>query len=82
MFEFLKTDQFKIVGSFIIGLGIMAILKPGCRGDTCKIMKAPPVEEVRATTYQIGEKCYQFKTDVISCPKEGVIESFEQAVRL
>jgi hypothetical protein len=81
MFEFLKTEQFKVAGSFIIGLGIMAILKPGCRADTCKIRKAPPVDEVQKSTYQIGDKCYQFKTQAITCPKEDIIESFEQPVR-
>lgn len=81
MFEFLKTEGFSIGGSFIIALGIMAILKPGCRGDTCRILKAPPLEEVTKSTYQVGEKCYQFKTETVTCPKDGFIESFQQDVR-
>lgn len=81
MFEFLRTEGFHNAGSFIIALGIMAILKPGCRGEGCRIMKAPPVEEVKASTYQVGSKCYQFKTEAVTCPKDGFIEAFEQNIR-
>jgi hypothetical protein len=76
MFEFLKSEAFNIVGSMIIGIGIMAVFKPACK-ENCEIRKAPAVEEVVNTTYQIGTKCYQFKTTETVCPETGVIESFQ-----
>ena len=76
MFEFLKSKQFNIAFSFLIGLGLMALLRPICRGAECMIQKAPPLDEVNKTTYQLGSKCYQFRSVTIDCPKDGVIEAF------
>jgi len=78
MFEFLKTERFSIISSFILGLGLMTLFKPVCNGDECRILKAPPLEEVTSSTYQLGGKCYQFRTQPISCPAGTVIEPFER----
>jgi hypothetical protein len=80
MFEFLKTESFNMASSFILGLALMTLLKPVCKGDECKILKAPPLEEVTNSTYQLGGKCYQFHTEPISCPTGTVIEPFERGL--
>lgn len=78
MFEFLKTKSFTYLFSFLLGLGIMALLRPICKGDSCLIQKAPDVQEITSSTYQLGSKCYQFKTEPVDCPvKGGAIEAFE-----
>jgi hypothetical protein len=77
IWDFMKTKNFNLVFSFILGLGIAAILRPACKGDQCITMKAPPVHEVQSTTYQLGSKCLQFKLETADCPKSGkVIEAF------
>ena len=81
MFEFLKTERFNMIFSFILGLGLVSLCKPECRGDECRIQKAPPYEEVKTSTYQLGQVCYQFHAEPISCPTTGVIEPFQQFVR-
>ncbi len=81
MFEFLKSETFNVVASFILGLGLMAILKPGCKGESCKLRKAPPFEEVKTSVYQLGSKCFKFDAEPMDCPKEGVIEPFERMAR-
>jgi hypothetical protein len=77
MFKFFETAQFRFFFSFMIGLGIMSLFRPLCKGTECQIVKAPPPHEVETTTYKIGAKCYQFKTGSVDCPGEGVIEAFE-----
>jgi hypothetical protein len=78
MFEFVKSKSFHTIASFIIGLGIAAVLTPtGCPTGICTVQKAPPVEEVTKSTYQLGSKCYQFKTEPTECSAAGVIEPFE-----
>lgn len=77
MFKFFETPQFRFFFSFMIGLGIMSLFRPLCKGNECQVVKAPPPHEVEKTTYKIGEKCYQFKTGTVECPAEGVIEAFE-----
>lgn len=77
IWDLMKTKKFNIVFSFIIGLGLAAILRPACKGDQCLHMKAPPVHEVEKTTYQIGNKCFQFSVENRDCPKTGkVVEAF------
>jgi len=77
MFEFLHSKNFNVIFSFIVGLGIMTLLKPICKGADCIHQKAPPIEEVNKSTYQLGSKCYQFRSEVVECSKEGVIEQFQ-----
>lgn len=81
LFDFMKSETFKVMGSFILGVGVMAVLKPGCRSTDCRIQKAPPLEEVTHSTYQIGQSCYQFQTQQLDCPKQGVIEPFIRNIR-
>ena len=76
MFEFLKSEGFKLVGSLILGIGLVAVFKPVCKGDNCIKQKAPFVDEIVKSTYQLGQKCYQFKTHTMVCPEKGVIEPF------
>ncbi len=76
MFEFLKSTKFHYLFSFILGLGLMALLRPICHGKECLIEKAPPLQEVNSSTYQLGTKCYQFRSTPVECPASGVVESF------
>lgn len=79
LWDMLKTKQFNLFFSVIIGIGLAAVLKPICKGDKCVTLKAPPVAEINTTTYQLGNKCYQFKTESTSCPKDSkvIIEAFQ-----
>ena len=75
-FRFLKTERFHQIFSFLVGFGLIALFKPMCKGDDCTTKKAPSVEEIEKTTYQIGSKCYRFKSGPIECRSEGVVEPF------
>jgi hypothetical protein len=76
MFEFLKSKNFHYLFSFLIGFGVVAILRPICDGNECIVEKAPPLSEVNSSTYQLGSKCYQFRSSAIECPRSGIVESF------
>ena len=62
MFDFLKSKQFHIVFNFIVGLFIILVLRPTCKGDNCIEHKNPVISELTSSTYQLGSKCYQFNT--------------------
>ena len=81
MFEFLKSHQFNYVFSFLVGLGIVSLFQSSCKGDACRILRAPPYEELQQSTYQLSKDCYKFHAAVIDCPNVGVIEPFERFVR-
>ena len=81
----MKSEYFHIGFSFLVGLGIVAILRPICQGEGCNVNKAPPPADWNNAVYSIGAKCYEFKTDVVDCPKttgaQSPIESFQSAAR-
>ncbi len=76
MFEFLKSKNFHYAFSFLLGFAMIAILKPICHGIECTIEKAPPLQEVNTSTYQLGSKCYQFRSLSVDCPANGIVEPF------
>jgi hypothetical protein len=57
--------------SFMIGFGIAAMFRPLCQGSECVVINGPPVSDVVNKVYQMGEKCVEFTTEVVNCPKEG-----------
>ena len=73
----LKNPLFGSIVSFMLGLAIIVIIAPICHGKECMIVRAPPIHEVRDSIYHIASKCYKFETVQMECPKEGVIEAFE-----
>lgn len=76
-FAFLKSESFAIISSVILGIGIVVIFKPMCKSSECIIQKAPSIDEITKTTYDIKGKCYQFHTKSVDCPTNGVIEPFQ-----
>ena len=76
MFGFVKSEKYSIAFSLILGVGLMAVLKPVCRDVDCTVKRGANPEEVIGSTYQINDKCYQFKTRSTECPNEGFIEAF------
>jgi hypothetical protein len=78
----LKNPNFNIIFSIVLGMALVFIAHPLCKGALCKpIEKAPPVNEMNGKVYRYGEKCYKYKSYVTKCPKTGIIESFSEIVR-
>jgi hypothetical protein len=78
LWDILKDERFSIIFSFMLGLGILAVLRPACDNDKCAKIKAPPVPDFDGKTFRIGDSCYKFKTKTKDCPAEGFIESFAE----
>lgn len=77
IWDFLRSKNFNLIFSFLIGLGLAAILRPVCKGDQCITLKAPPIKDMKDTTFELGSKCYQFSIENTDCPSKGVIEAFQ-----
>ena len=76
----LKNPIFCSLVSFMLGLALVVIVAPICRGRDCMVVKAPPIHEVKDSIYHIGTKCYKFETVQMECPAQGVIEAFESVI--
>lgn len=82
--DLMKSEWFHTLFSLLLGIGIIAILRPACKGDSCTVAKAPPPADWNGFVYRMGDKCYEFKTEVVQCPAAGgptAIESFVAANR-
>ncbi len=73
---FMRSRQFNIVFSFILGLFLVILFKPSCRGGACYDYRPPPVAEVCSGAYKLDDKCYKFRTRDVPCPPSGVIEPY------
>lgn len=62
IFDFIKTKKFHLLFSFLLGIFIVIIWRPVCSNEDCIKHELPNLEEINSSTYQIGSKCYQFKT--------------------
>jgi hypothetical protein len=75
----LKDEKFNIFFSFMVGIGIMCMIRPMCTGSDCNLNKAPSDKDFDKHAYRMGTgKCYEFKSEVTECPASGAIEAFRQ----
>jgi hypothetical protein len=75
--ELLANNNFNIFFSLLVGVGIICIIRPICKGADCTINKPPADPKFDQYVYRMGTgKCYEFKTEIASCPSSGVVEAF------
>lgn len=75
----LKDPNFNIIFSLLIGVGLICMIRPQCKGAECNVDKPPVEEDFDKYVYRMqGGKCYEFKTDIVQCPSSGAIEAFTQ----
>jgi hypothetical protein len=75
----LNDPRFNIFFSFVLGLGIICMLKPICSGSECSIEKAPAEKDFDKYIYRMnGGTCYEFKSEIVECPSSGTIEGFRE----
>ena len=77
--SFLKDERFNVFFSFVLGLGLICIFRPLCSGSECDVEKPPSEQDFDKYVYRLtGGKCYEFKTNIVSCPASGTIEAFRE----
>lgn len=69
--QILKSPAFNILFSILLGIGIVIIIRPLCKGVECYIHKSPSIKDWNENTYIIGKECYRFKTSICPCPGNG-----------
>lgn len=75
--DILKDKRFNMVFSFLMGVFLMLLARPSCKGGACFQYKAPPVKEIKEHAYKINDRCYKFVPKEMKCPMNGVIEPFQ-----
>jgi hypothetical protein len=78
LLEILHDARFNTFFSFIIGIGLICILRPMCSGGDCSINKPPEEKDFDKYVYRMGNSsCYEFKTEIVACPASGAVEAFK-----
>lgn len=77
----LQDEKFNYFFSLVLGIGLICVIRPMCSGKECTTIKPPAEKDFDRYVYRLAEKCYEFKTKVISCPATGAIEAFQNSDR-
>jgi hypothetical protein len=75
--DILKSPGFNNVFSFLMGVFVILLIRPSCKGESCFRYKSPPMKEIQEHAYKIGDTCYKFVPKEAKCPMTGVIEPFQ-----
>jgi hypothetical protein len=79
LLSILNTEQFNIFFSVIVGIGVVCLIRPICKGTNCEITKPPSEKDFDKYVYRLsGGKCYEFQTNLVACPASGTIEAFRE----
>ena len=79
LLNFLKDERFSVFFSFVLGVGLICILRPICSGSECNVEKPPSEKDFDKYVYRMGGgQCYEFKSEIIKCPDSGTIEAFRE----
>uniref|UniRef100_A0A6C0KKM7 Uncharacterized protein n=1 Tax=viral metagenome TaxID=1070528 RepID=A0A6C0KKM7_9ZZZZ len=77
--KLLHDERFNIVFSFALGLGIICLIRPICSGKDCDVIKSPTEKDFDTFVYRMsGGQCYEFQTNIVSCPASGTVEAFRE----
>lgn len=63
------NDRFgAIIVSVILGMGLAAIFRATCHGQSCIIVHGPPREQTDSHVYRIDDQCYRYIPYAVGCP--------------
>jgi hypothetical protein len=65
--KFVHSETGRYVMSIILGLGLATLFRAVCEGANCKVIKAPPLEEIEDKIYKFDGKCYKIEKSAVSC---------------
>jgi hypothetical protein len=68
--KLMEDPALSTIISFLIGFGLAAMFRPLCKGSDCIVLHGPPVKDIMDKVYQMGERCVEFTTEVVDCPKD------------
>ena len=67
--KFVHSNTGKIMMSILLGIGLATFFRAVCKGKQCRIVSAPPMEEIEDQMYKFDNKCYKLEKNPIKCEK-------------
>ena len=66
----LHTDAGQAFISVILGFGLAALFQRACKGGSCIIIEAPPMDEVVKNTYTVDGDCFRYTPVPTKCVED------------
>jgi hypothetical protein len=77
--KLLNDDKFNYIFSLLLGIGIICMIRPLCKGSECNVNKAPSDKDFDKYVYRMnGGKCYEFKSEIVECTSSETVEAFKE----
>lgn len=74
--KFVHSYTGKIVMSMLLGIGLATFFRAVCKGTSCRILSAPPIQEIDGQTYRFNDKCYKMDKNAINCSSDKITVNF------
>lgn len=71
--KFVHSQTGKIVMSILLGIGLASLFRSVCKGKRCRILAAPPIEEIENQIYKFDGKCYKIEKSAVKCDDKKTI---------
>jgi hypothetical protein len=71
--KFVHSQTGKIVMSILLGIGLASLFRSVCKGKRCKVLAAPPIEEIENQIYKFDGKCYKIEKSAVKCDNKKTI---------
>lgn len=65
--DMFKTEAGRIVLSILLGFGLATAFQKVCKGNSCMVIKGPPMKEIKDVYYRIDDECYKYTPYVTKC---------------
>jgi hypothetical protein len=65
--KFVNSTTGRIIMSILLGIGLATLFRAVCKGKRCRIVAAPPMEELEDQTYKFDGKCYKMEKNPVKC---------------
>ena len=65
--KFVHSNTGRIIMSILLGIGLATFFRVACKGKRCRIIEAPPLEELDDQTYKFDGKCFKLERNAVKC---------------
>lgn len=73
----LATRLGAIMVSILLGLGLATIFRRVCKGEGCRVVKAPKASQIDGRTYRIDHDCFRYVPFDVPCQAVAPLTSEE-----
>jgi len=75
--RYLHSQNGKVIISILLGFGLASLFRTICKGKSCVVFHAPPLDEIKDKIYKSGNKCVKYNYIPTKCKSKAKIVEFE-----